>query len=42
VILPDEVSGAFYPVDHAAVFELAFRLWGPPTRVDDVWLWRVR
>ena len=41
VILADQVSGAFYPADHRAVFEVATRLWGPPTRVQDVWLWKV-
>ncbi|WP_370872153.1 DUF2079 domain-containing protein [Spirilliplanes yamanashiensis] len=41
VILADQVSGAFYPVNHGAVFETATLLWGPPTRVQDVWLWNV-
>ena len=41
VILADRVSGAFYTPNYPAVFELATRLWGPPTRVQDVWVWQL-
>ena len=41
VILPDRLSGAFFPVHWDAVMRTTTLLLGPPTRVDDVWLWRI-
>ncbi len=42
VVLPDRVSGAKWPVHVEAVRRTATALLGPPERVDDVWLWRIR
>ncbi|MEV4812947.1 DUF2079 domain-containing protein [Micromonospora avicenniae] len=41
VVLPDEVHGAKFEVDQAAVRRTATALLGEPQRVDDVWLWRI-
>jgi hypothetical protein len=41
VVLADEVSGAKWPVPRDALLRATTALLGPPTRVDDVWLWRV-
>ncbi|HWG98343.1 MAG TPA: DUF2079 domain-containing protein [Pilimelia sp.] len=40
VVLPDRVHGAKWPVHVTAVRQAATALLGPPTRVEDVWLWR--
>lgn len=40
LVLADEVHGAKWPVDEAALLEVTTKLLGPPERVGDVWLWR--
>jgi hypothetical protein len=42
VVLADRVHGAKYSVDEEALLRTATALLGPPERVDDVWVWRVR
>jgi hypothetical protein len=42
VVLPDSGGrGNRWSRNHALVLEVATELYGQPTRVDDVWLWRV-
>jgi hypothetical protein len=41
VILPDRISEDAWPVAYDVVKQTAINLLGPPTRVDDVWLWRI-
>ncbi|WDZ84466.1 DUF2079 domain-containing protein [Micromonospora cathayae] len=41
VVLADEVHGAKYEIDEAALLRTATELLGPPQRVRDVWLWRI-
>nr|MDT0658922.1 DUF2079 domain-containing protein [Micromonospora sp. DSM 115978] len=40
VVLADRVHGAKFPIHVDALREAATALFGPPTRVADVWLWR--
>jgi hypothetical protein len=42
VALPDRVFGAKWPVHVDALRTAVTLLLGPPERVDDVWLWRIR
>jgi hypothetical protein len=42
VVLADRVHGPKYPVRVDALLRAATDLLGPPRRVDDVWLWRIR
>ncbi|GAB2939831.1 glycosyl transferase [Micromonospora polyrhachis] len=41
VVLADQVHGAKFPVHTEALRQTATELFGPPERVEDVWLWRV-
>lgn len=41
VVLADEVSSAHWLAHYDALRETAIALFGPPERVDDVWLWRI-
>ncbi|MFI6068497.1 DUF2079 domain-containing protein [Micromonospora sp. NPDC051227] len=41
VVLADEVHGAKFEVDEAALLRTGTALFGAPQRVDDVWLWRI-
>ncbi|ASW57878.1 DUF2029 domain-containing protein [Plantactinospora sp. KBS50] len=41
VVLADRIHGAKWPVRHDALLRAATGLFGPPQRVDDVWLWPV-
>jgi hypothetical protein len=42
VVLADRVHGAKFPIHTDALLRAATELLGPPERVADVWLWRVR
>ena len=42
VVLADDVFGAKWPTYPDALLRVTTDLLGPPERVDDVWLWRVR
>ncbi len=41
VVLADTVSGAHWDPNQPALLKVTTDLLGPPTRVDDVWLWHV-
>ena len=41
MILPDRISEDAWPIAYDVVKQTAIELLGPPTRVDDVWLWRI-
>ena len=41
IVLADRVHGSKWPVHVDALRSTATALFGPPTRVDDVWLWQV-
>ncbi len=42
VFLPDQITGPHGPLYHSAVETTATDLLGPPERVDDVLVWRIR
>jgi hypothetical protein len=42
VVLADRVHGPKFPIHEDALLRTTTDLLGPPERVDDVWLWRIR
>jgi hypothetical protein len=41
IVLSDGGEGSDWTSNRALLLNVAIQLFGPPTRVDDVWLWRV-